>query len=363
MIKNNKIKVIISSVITLLPMLLGMILWDKLPDTMATHWGVSGEADGFSSKAFAVFGLPLIFVVLNFVCIFASSFDKKNLTQNAKAFGLVYWICPGISIFTSSATYAAALGSSYSAFKILPILLGLMFVAMGNYMPKCRQNFTLGIKLPWTLGNEENWNATHRFGGKVWVVGGIVLMFMSYLPISYMLFVGLPAILLIALLPTLYSYLLFKKQLKEGRATKDEAKVLFSGKNKKYTVISIACVVLIVVALLFVMFTGEIEFELDGDSLEIDASFWSEVEIDYGKIERAELREDVAVGMKVNGFDSAKLLLGGFENDEFGKYTRFTYRAGGAVIVVYGEGGVLVLGAENDAATKALYENLLKKIG
>ena len=82
MIKNNKIKVIISTMITLLPMILGGILWDKLPETMATHWGPSGEADGFSSKTFAVFGLPIIFAVLHFVCMFAMKFDKKNATLN-----------------------------------------------------------------------------------------------------------------------------------------------------------------------------------------------------------------------------------------------------------------------------------------
>ena len=363
MIKNNKIKVIISSVITLLPMLIGIILWDKLPETMATHWGPGGEADGFSSKAFAVFALPLIFAALHFVCIFASSFDKKNIMQNAKALGLVYWICPGISIFTSSATYATALGSSYSTLKILPILLGLMFIAIGNYMPKCRQNFTLGIKLPWTLGNEENWNSTHRFGGKMWVFGGIVMMFMGYLPVKYMAYVALPAILLIALAPALYSYLLFRKQLKEGRATKDEAKVLTRGKNKKYTIFSIVAVGGIVIALIFVMFTGNIEFDLDEDTLDIDPTFWGEVEIDYSKIERAELREGVAVGMKVNGFNSARLLLGGFENDEFGYYTRYTYRSSDTLIVLYGDGGVLVIGARDEAATRALYDRLIEKIG
>ncbi len=363
MIRNNKIKVIISTLITLMPMLLGVILWDKLPETMATHWGPGGEADGYSSKAFAVFVLPLIFVLLHFVCIFASSFDKKNITQNAKAFGLIYWICPGVSIFASSATYGAALGGSYSALKILPILLGLMFVAIGNYMPKCRQNFTLGIKLPWTLGNEENWNATHRFGGKIWVIGGIVMMLMSYLPIKYMALIALPAILLIALAPALYSYLLFRKQLKEGRATKDEAKVLLRGKNKKYTIFSLIVVSVIVLGIFFVMFTGNIEFDLDDDSIDIDASFWSDVEIDYGKIERAELREDVAVGMKVNGFNSARLLLGGFENEEFGRYTRFSYRGADTVIVIHGEGGVLVIAEKNDTATRALYDKLVEKIG
>ncbi len=68
MLKKNKFKVILSAIIILLPMLFGIIMWNDLPNTITTHWGADGKADGFSGKVFAVFGLPCILLVLHFVC-------------------------------------------------------------------------------------------------------------------------------------------------------------------------------------------------------------------------------------------------------------------------------------------------------
>ena len=90
MLKKNKLKVIISSIAILLPMLFGLVMWDQLPDTMTTHWGADGNADGFSGKVFAVFGLPAIILVLHCVCVLFTLFDKKQKEQNPKAFCLLY---------------------------------------------------------------------------------------------------------------------------------------------------------------------------------------------------------------------------------------------------------------------------------
>ncbi len=87
MLKKNKSRIIISSIIILLPMIFGLIMWDKLPDTMTTHWGADGNADGFSGKVFAVFGLPAITLILHFVCLSFTLFDKKQKEQNPKALG------------------------------------------------------------------------------------------------------------------------------------------------------------------------------------------------------------------------------------------------------------------------------------
>ena len=77
MIKQNKFKIIISFLITVIPLIIGLILWNKLPDRIATSFGMNGNATGYSSKLFAVLGLPLILLALNFVCIFATSADPK----------------------------------------------------------------------------------------------------------------------------------------------------------------------------------------------------------------------------------------------------------------------------------------------
>ena len=218
MIENNKWKLLVSSVAILLPILVGLILWNDLPEQMTTHWGADGNADGWSSRTFAVLGLPLILLALHWVCIFITSKDPKNKGQNKKVFGMVLWICPIVSIFASGITYAAALGKEFNMEIIGLLLIGLMFVVIGNYLPKCKQNYTIGIKVKWTLANEENWNATHRFGGKVWVIGGLLLMACVFLPEALIPWVLMIALTIMAAIPIVYSYAYYKKQVAAGTA-------------------------------------------------------------------------------------------------------------------------------------------------
>ncbi len=88
MLKKNKIKVIISSIIILLPALFGIIMWNDLPDIITTHWGADGNADGLSGKVFAVFGTPIILLIFHFVCLLFTSLDK-NKRSKSKALGMV----------------------------------------------------------------------------------------------------------------------------------------------------------------------------------------------------------------------------------------------------------------------------------
>lgn len=215
MIKNNKWKIIISSAIILLPILAGLILWNSLPEQMATHWGADGEANGWSSRLFAVVGLPVFIFFVHWICLFATAADKKNKNQNKKIFGIIFWICPVISVFGSATIYAAAFGKDFSSDIIMLILIGLMFVILGNYLPKCKQNYTIGIKLPWTINNEENWNKTHRLAGKFWVVGGLLMMATAFLPHQLIPYILCVILIVVAVIPTVYSYLYHRKQHKK----------------------------------------------------------------------------------------------------------------------------------------------------
>ena len=211
MIKKNLRTLIITSIILLIPMLIGLLLWNKLPDQIPTHWNIDGEIDGWSSKAFAVFFFPSLLLAIHWVCVLASSADPKNKNYHPSMLMLVLWICPVLSLVLNSLVYTAALGYPLSIEIIMPLLVGLMFLIVGNLLPKCRQSYTMGIKLPWTLHNEENWNKTHRFGGKVWVAGGVVALATAFLG-SFWILMGILVVMVAA--PTIYSYLLHLKQKK-----------------------------------------------------------------------------------------------------------------------------------------------------
>lgn len=208
MIKKNLKVLIITSIIILLPMVAGLVLWNRLPDEVPFHWNAAGEVDGWASKAVAVFVPSAAMLALQWLCMLVTSADPKKQNHPEKVKVLVLWLIPVITVFISALMYVSALGVSVRVETLMPILLGLLFVAIGNYMPKCKQNYTIGIKIPWTLASEENWNRTHRLAGWVWVGGGVVMLLSGFLGIFWLTLV--PVIIMVAV-PLIYSYILHKK--------------------------------------------------------------------------------------------------------------------------------------------------------
>ena len=210
MLKKYLKLLILTSILTLLPILAGVILWNQLPEQMPTHWNAAGEVDGWSSKPFAVFGLPLIMVAVQWLCVLATTTDPKRKNHSEKIYHLVFWLVPVLSIILHTVTYLTVLGVGVRMEMVMPVFMGLLFVIIGNYLPKCKQSYTIGIKIPWTLDNEENWNKTHRLAGWVWVIGGIAIMLTGFFGGYVAFFVITFAMVLV---PVIYSYLLYRKGL------------------------------------------------------------------------------------------------------------------------------------------------------
>jgi len=209
MIKKNRGLLILTSIVLLVPIAVGLLLWNQLPEQIPSHWDINGNVDGWSSKASAVFTMPALLLVLHWVCVFASTADPKHKNYSPKMIKLVLWICPVIGLVINTLIYTAALGYPLRVEIIMPLLMGLMFLIVGNLLPKCPQTYTMGIKLPWTLANEENWNKTHRFAGKLWVLGGVVTMATAFFGNFWIL---LGVLVVMVLVPTVYSYLLYRRQ-------------------------------------------------------------------------------------------------------------------------------------------------------
>ena len=209
-IKKYKKTLILTAILTLLPMVIGFILWNKLPDQVATHFGSNGEPDGWSSKAVAVVGLPALLTAVHLACFFITFADPKKQRIDPKLFKLILWLCPMISWFGCGSTYAYALNMELNTTNIAMVFLGVLFIVIGNYLPKARQNYTVGIKLPWTLDDEENWNRTHRLAGKLWMVCGFLFVIVSFFGLGTSWIAMLLAAIMI-LVPTGYSFLYYLK--------------------------------------------------------------------------------------------------------------------------------------------------------
>lgn len=207
--KKNKL-LLITTIVCLLPLILSYLLYDKLPEEVAIHFNSEGIADNYVPKAVAAFGLPFLMAVINIFTHFTINNDPKKMNASSALKYIGKWAVPILSIILMPVTLFIALGYKISIVVISQTIVGVIILACGNYMPKCKQNYTVGIKLPWTLSSEENWNKTHHMAGYLWILGGISIIIGSYIHMQSILLM-LVVILTITIIPFLYSFWLYKK--------------------------------------------------------------------------------------------------------------------------------------------------------
>ena len=211
------------------------------------------------------------------------------------------------------------------------------------------------------LSSDENWNVTHRFVGKLWVICGVLTLVMSLLPDMIFLIAFFAIITISIIASVIYSYSYYKKQIAEGSVKKEDFS--YSRTDKTVGKISVVSITVILIFVAVLMFTGKLNFTFDDDSLLVKPTFGGKTDIEYSAIESIEYREEMVDGSRVMGYASANLLFGKFTNKEFGTYTRYTYTAGGSCIVLSVNGETIVLAADSAENTKAIYDRLLLETG
>ena len=326
MLRENKWRIIISSLVILIPVLTGNIV------------------------------MPVIMLLGHLLCIIFTHLDERQKDQSQKALSMVYWIIPFVSLLVNGLHYCVTTGKEINPMLFLPVMLGCMFVFIGNYLPKTKQNRTLGIKISWTLGNEENWNLTHRFGGKVWVIGGLVLLATVFLPDACKMPVIFVVIILNVAIPFAYSYKIYKRHKEQGIIYDCAPKSKMEKTAVKFSLILLP---LIFAGTAVLMFTGDVEVVLGGHTIELKASYWEDMEVSFDEIGTVEYREDFEQGVRTFGVGSARLSVGAFQNTELGAYTRYAYAGNrDCIVITLKEGNPLVISGETDEKTRELYEQL-----
>ena len=191
MIRQHKKMILLTSIATLLPILIGLLLWKQLPDSVATHWSTGNEPDGYSSKAFAVFGLPVIMLILHLVCVIATNIDPKANSINKKIFFIVLWISPVFSIIVCSTVYGYNLGYQFDIGFLCGLLIGVLYLILGNFLPTVKPNYTIGFRISWALNDGGLLLIVTTPFQNIWV-----LMALAILP---------------CILPVIYSYMYYRK--------------------------------------------------------------------------------------------------------------------------------------------------------
>ena len=193
-------------------------VYARLPDTMAVHWDLAGNPNGWMPRAIgAAFG-PVSILLLGFVLRFVPRIDPR--AENYARFGEAYEVIVAsvllMLLVVHGIMLAVALGYHVSVARIVPALVGALFVVIGNMMPVVRPNWWFGFRTPWTLSSDRVWARTHRLGGYCMTAGGLVMIVSALvLPPSF----GVPVLIAVAVAstfgPALYSYLTWKRE--EGR--------------------------------------------------------------------------------------------------------------------------------------------------
>lgn len=204
--KNKKIfLILITSIFTILPILIGFLIWDKLPDKIPVHFDINGIPDRYDNKLKAIIEGPLIFLLLHLFTIFAINKTPKNNNIGSKMKILSYLFAPVMSISMAILTYLFITGFNFNITNLIMLLVSIIIIIIGNYLPKCKQNYVVGIKLPWTLDDEENWYKTHRFAGKIYVFIGVVSLLANLFFKNNSIFIIL--VLLSTFIIIFYSYI------------------------------------------------------------------------------------------------------------------------------------------------------------
>ena len=211
---KNIVQNLLVFIAAIAPFIYAYFIWDSLPERVALHFGIDGTPDSFGAKK-SVLNVPILLMVVSIGVFFLikniTKFDPKKTLQmpddarEKMAFAVVIFMS-GLSIYVLN----AALKSQTDNFIF--VIVGLLLVVMGNLMHSLKPSYFIGIRLPWTLENAENWRKTHQFGSKIYVIGGLILLLSAMIvPAEMMMGVVMGVVAIIVIIPTVFSYREFRK--------------------------------------------------------------------------------------------------------------------------------------------------------
>lgn len=193
--------------------------YPRLPETVATHWSLHGQPDGYSSRLSAVLLVPLVILGLTGLFQVLPKLDPRQ--ANYPKFLHTYWLIVNAVIAFMGGVHALVialgLGASVSVARVVPLGLAVLFVVLGNYLARVEPIWFVGIRTPWTLSSDTVWRKTHRTGGWIFVAGGLAMAAATFGPERLMLPALIATLVGVGVVPVVQSYLLWKGEQRERR--------------------------------------------------------------------------------------------------------------------------------------------------
>lgn len=218
---SNPIKLTIKSelfswIVIAISIVASFYFYAHFPERVITHWNYAGVPDGYSGRAFGAFLFPALFIGLYLMFVFLPKLDPKK--ERYAEFANVYNVFKNLILAVMVVIYFMAslsnLGFNINIGLCIPAIIGLLFIGLGNYFGKIKRNWFVGIKTPWTMSSETVWNKTHRFGGKVFIVSGVIMILMGFLPVAWRLPLFFADIIVLLLGTVVYSYIAYLQEKK-----------------------------------------------------------------------------------------------------------------------------------------------------
>lgn len=212
---STKTSLTISFLLIAAAAVVGLVLYAQLPDPMPSHWNAAGEVDGYMSKFWGVWLMPLMTLGITLLLAAVPAIDplKANIEKfrglyNAFIIGFVVYM-----LYVYGLTLAAALGYQFNMTAMLVPVVGLLFIGISFLIEKAKRNFFIGIRTPWTLSSDEVWEKTHKLGAQTFRIGGALVILSAFLGENGF-WLMMVALLVAAFVPVVYSYVVFARQEK-----------------------------------------------------------------------------------------------------------------------------------------------------
>jgi uncharacterized membrane protein len=210
---TTKTATIIALVLIGLAGLAGALLWNRLPDPMASHWNVNDEVDGTMPKFWGAFLTPLVALGTLVLFLVLPNIDplKANTAQFRESFNLFVVLIAAFMLYVHGLTLAWNLG--YQDFKMsaaMPPFLGALFIAIGWMLRKAKRNFFIGIRTPWTLSSDAVWEKTHRLGSRLFMASGLLAIAGGFFGGAAAFWLTLAPLIGSSLFLVIYSYALYR---------------------------------------------------------------------------------------------------------------------------------------------------------
>lgn len=210
--RNTSIIVLILIAISIVA---GVLLWNQLPDQMASHWNANDQVDGYMPKFWGVFMMPLIVLGMYVLFLVIPGIDplKANIAQFRDAFNLFIVLISVFMLYIHGLTLAWSLG--YQDFKMSAAMLpfmGVLFIFIGYMLRQAKRNFFIGIRTPWTLSSDTVWEKTHQLGSILFMVSGVLAIIGSFLGGELAFWLFFVPLMGSALFLVIYSYILYRSE-------------------------------------------------------------------------------------------------------------------------------------------------------